>query len=122
MFGVKTPEKLAHLLTSEDSQSVAPYNISHSAVVEAVHSEDPAPILNHSSSISCVDSGSKDSDRVSTVLVLVLVCVCVCVCVCACVHACVCVDICTYVCCIHSSVSHLVCVVVMLTVTSYSVG
>ena len=110
MFGVKTPEKLAHLLTSEDSQSVAPYNISHSAVVEAVHSEDPAPILNHSSSISCVDSGSKDSDRVSTVLVLVLVCVCVCVC--ACVRACVrvCVWIYVHMCVAYIHPCHIWCV------------
>ena len=67
MLGFKTPEKLAHLLTSKHSQSVAPYDISQSAV-DVVHSKDPSPILNHNSSVSCVDSGSKDSDRVSTVL------------------------------------------------------
>ena len=65
---MKTPEQLAHLLTSKHSQSVAPYDISQSAVVDVVHSKDPSPMLNHSSSVSSVDSGSKDSDRVSTVL------------------------------------------------------
>ena len=68
LLGVKTPEKLAHLLTSKHSQSVAPYNISQSAVVEVVQSKDPSPILNHSSCVSSVDSGSKNCDRVSTVL------------------------------------------------------
>ena len=69
MLGIKTPEKLANLLTSEDSQSVAPYNISQSAVVDVVHSKDSSPILSFNSSVFSVDSGSEDSDRVSTVLV-----------------------------------------------------
>ena len=64
---METPEKLAHLLTSEDNQSVAPYNISQSAVVDVVHSKDSSPKLNHSSCVSSVDSGNKDGDRVSTV-------------------------------------------------------
>ena len=63
MLGVETPGQLAHLLTSEDSRSVAPYNISHSTVVEVIHSKEPSPKLNHSSSVSSVDSGSKDSDK-----------------------------------------------------------
>ena len=69
VLGYKTPEQLAHLLTSKHSQSTVQTDLSQSDVVEVVHSKEPSPILNHNSSVSSVDSGSKDRVNVSIVCV-----------------------------------------------------